>query len=67
MSDTMILNSASLAEDLTTPFVESTTSIFSKMLGWDIEWERPKSRIDSNRIMTSAELSESPARYVGRL
>ncbi|MDZ4849638.1 MAG: chemotaxis protein CheX [Pirellulaceae bacterium] len=37
MSVTIIKESAATAEDFTTPFIESTKSIFSKMLGWEVE------------------------------
>jgi chemotaxis protein CheX len=36
MPQLLTVEEASSAHDLTTPFVESTTEIFSKMLGWNI-------------------------------
>lgn len=54
MSETMILNPAATAEDLTTPFIESTTSIFSKMLGWNVEVGNSKK---SNRFQSNHDIS----------
>jgi len=54
MSETMILDPAATAEDFTTPFIESTKSIFAKMLGWDVELGTTKK---SNRFQSNHDIS----------
>ncbi len=54
MPETMTLENVTSIEDLTTPFVESTTSIFSKMLGWTVELG---TTIKSNRFQSNHDIS----------
>jgi len=54
MSETMILTPVATVEDLTTPFIESTTSIFSKMLGWNVDIGTTKK---SNRFQSNHDIS----------
>lgn len=54
MSEQMTLDPALSAEDFTTPFIESTTSIFSKMLGWNVELGTSKK---SNRFQSNHDIS----------
>ncbi len=54
MTQTITLDPAFTAEDLTTPFIDSTTSIFSKMLGWNVEVGHSKK---SNRFQSNHDIS----------
>ena len=54
MPATIILEKAESTEDLSTPFIESTTSIFSKMLGWDLALGNSKK---SNHFQSNHDIS----------
>lgn len=50
----MMNENAWMAENLTMPFIQSTTTVFSKMLGWNLELEATES---SNRFQSNHDVS----------